>query len=147
MVKAVSIEINLAIKNPLSCQKVKAWAQATCWVKKKRPARDLLAAGVERAMGIEPTTAAWEAAVLPLNYARNQYEYYSTRLHKMQEVFCAGFFRWLDFLKKRLRFPRESGIMFWYGELSELVEGARLEIVCTANTVPRVRIPCSPPKH
>jgi hypothetical protein len=26
--------------------------------------------GLERAMGIEPTYAAWEAAVLPLNYAR-----------------------------------------------------------------------------
>jgi hypothetical protein len=25
---------------------------------------------MERAMGIEPTFAAWEAAVLPLNYAR-----------------------------------------------------------------------------
>ena len=25
---------------------------------------------MERAMGIEPTYAAWEAAVLPLNYAR-----------------------------------------------------------------------------
>jgi hypothetical protein len=25
---------------------------------------------VERAMGIEPTPEAWEAAVLPLNYAR-----------------------------------------------------------------------------
>jgi hypothetical protein len=27
---------------------------------------------MERAMGIEPTTAAWEAAVLPLNYARTK---------------------------------------------------------------------------
>ncbi len=26
--------------------------------------------GVERAMGIEPTLSAWEAEVLPLNYAR-----------------------------------------------------------------------------
>jgi hypothetical protein len=26
--------------------------------------------GVERAMGIEPTLVAWEATVLPLNYAR-----------------------------------------------------------------------------
>jgi hypothetical protein len=26
--------------------------------------------GVERVMGIEPTLAAWEAAVLPLNYTR-----------------------------------------------------------------------------
>jgi hypothetical protein len=28
--------------------------------------------GMERAKGIEPSYAAWEAAVLPLNYARNQ---------------------------------------------------------------------------
>ena len=28
------------------------------------------AARVERAMGIEPTLVAWEATVLPLNYAR-----------------------------------------------------------------------------
>ena len=28
--------------------------------------------GLERAMGIEPTYAAWEAAVLPLNYARDR---------------------------------------------------------------------------
>jgi hypothetical protein len=28
--------------------------------------------GVERVMGIEPTLAAWEAAVLPLNYTRVQ---------------------------------------------------------------------------
>ena len=26
--------------------------------------------GVERAMGIEPTSEAWEASILPLNYAR-----------------------------------------------------------------------------
>ena len=28
--------------------------------------------GVERAKGIEPSYAAWEAAVLPLNYARDR---------------------------------------------------------------------------
>lgn len=28
---------------------------------------------LERAMGIEPTTTAWEAVVLPLNYARTVY--------------------------------------------------------------------------
>ena len=27
--------------------------------------------GLERVMGIEPTCAAWKAAVLPLNYTRN----------------------------------------------------------------------------
>ena len=30
---------------------------------------------VERVMGIEPTLAAWEAAVLPLNYTRRPYEF------------------------------------------------------------------------
>jgi hypothetical protein len=28
---------------------------------------------MERAKGIEPSYAAWEAAVLPLNYARNSF--------------------------------------------------------------------------
>jgi hypothetical protein len=32
-----------------------------------------------------------------------------------------------------------------YGEMSELAEGARLEIACTTKVVPRVRIPLSPP--
>jgi hypothetical protein len=31
---------------------------------------DKACAGLERAKGIEPSYAAWEAAVLPLNYAR-----------------------------------------------------------------------------
>ena len=31
---------------------------------------DKAGAGLERAKGIEPSYAAWEAAVLPLNYAR-----------------------------------------------------------------------------
>ena len=31
--------------------------------------------GVERAAGIEPAYAAWKAAVLPLNYARNRPAY------------------------------------------------------------------------
>ena len=32
---------------------------------------------LERAMGIEPTTQAWEARILPLNYARMQVVLYS----------------------------------------------------------------------
>ena len=27
---------------------------------------------MERAMGVEPTSKAWEAFILPMNYARNQ---------------------------------------------------------------------------
>ena len=34
------------------------------------PANQRLGAKLERAKGIEPSYAAWEAAVLPLNYAR-----------------------------------------------------------------------------
>ncbi len=34
--------------------------------------RWLVLAGLERVMGIEPTLAAWEAAVLPLNYTRDR---------------------------------------------------------------------------
>ena len=29
---------------------------------------------MERAMGIEPTSRAWEARILPMNYAREDYE-------------------------------------------------------------------------
>ena len=29
-------------------------------------------------MGVEPTSKAWEAFILPMNYARTQYGYYST---------------------------------------------------------------------
>ena len=32
--------------------------------------REMYHGNLERAAGIEPATAAWEAAVLPLNYAR-----------------------------------------------------------------------------
>ena len=48
---------------------------------------------MERAMGIEPTTAAWEAAVLPLNYARvNQLNQYITPRAKMQALFYGATF-------------------------------------------------------
>jgi hypothetical protein len=46
------------------------------WSRRREPAHkiDFLGTvrgvGVERVMGIEPTLAAWEAAVLPLNYTR-----------------------------------------------------------------------------
>jgi hypothetical protein len=43
-----------------------------------------------------------------------------------------------------LRADQGAGIA--YGEMAELVEGARLEIVYTATAVSRVRIPLSPPK-
>jgi hypothetical protein len=37
-----------------------------------RHARAIFGKSLERAKGIEPSYAAWEAAVLPLNYARIQ---------------------------------------------------------------------------
>ena len=45
-----------------------------------RPGCDKGAAirGMERVMGIEPTLAAWEAAVLPLNYTRVCRQFYLT---------------------------------------------------------------------
>ena len=42
---------------------------------------------MERATGIEPATSAWEADVLPLNYARNRtLIYYPTKRAKSQVV-------------------------------------------------------------
>ena len=38
---------------------------------------------VERVMGIEPTLAAWEAAVLPLNYTRPTEIPYRRRTHSV----------------------------------------------------------------
>ena len=38
-----------------------------------------LSRSLERAMGIEPTSAAWEAAILPLNHARSGLPYQSYR--------------------------------------------------------------------
>jgi hypothetical protein len=37
-----------------------------------RETKDSTEKKVERAMGIEPTLVAWEATVLPLNYARTR---------------------------------------------------------------------------
>ena len=36
---------------------------------------------MERVKGIEPSYAAWEAAVLPLNYTRNRSEVYQAPRH------------------------------------------------------------------
>ena len=41
---------------------------------------------LERIMGIEPTSTAWEAVVLPMNYIRVAY-YYITPLKKFQEEY------------------------------------------------------------
>jgi hypothetical protein len=44
-------------------------------------------------MGIEPTLAAWEAAVLPLNYTRGVRELYSVRRPSRNDAQCLGFMR------------------------------------------------------
>ena len=41
---------------------------------------------MERVMGIEPTLAAWEAAVLPLNYTRVWPQFYLTILDCQGEI-------------------------------------------------------------
>lgn len=38
-------------------------------------------------MGIEPTSQAWEAGILPMNYTRISLRYYSTTGKEMQEEF------------------------------------------------------------
>ena len=45
----------------------------------RRTASALLSELLERAMGIEPTSAAWEAAILPLNHARSGLPYQTDR--------------------------------------------------------------------
>ncbi len=39
-----------------------------------------LSSHMERAMGIEPTSRAWEARILPMNYARNSIDLLSLSL-------------------------------------------------------------------
>ena len=40
---------------------------------------------LERLMGVEPTYAAWEAAVLPMNYSRVNGVYYNSSFWKKQD--------------------------------------------------------------
>ena len=40
---------------------------------------------LERLMGVEPTYAAWEAAVLPMNYSRVNVDYYNSSFWKKQD--------------------------------------------------------------
>ena len=42
---------------------------------KKKPRQTCL--GLERVMGIEPTSQAWEARILPMNYTRKVWGYYN----------------------------------------------------------------------
>ena len=47
--------------------------------------------GLERVKGIEPSYAAWEAAVLPLNYTRKKRQSYCQEMMSSEEVVFAGF--------------------------------------------------------
>ena len=47
-------------------------------MKKELPRSTALIFGMERAMGVEPTSKAWEAFILPMNYARERYAKYCT---------------------------------------------------------------------
>ena len=49
---------------------------------------------LERATGIEPARSAWEAEVLPLNYARIFYKYFTTYCATSQDYFvvCHKYF-------------------------------------------------------
>ena len=51
---------------------------------KKHHLSDGAVFSLERAMGVEPTSKAWEAFILPMNYAREHYEIHCTM--KIQEV-------------------------------------------------------------
>ena len=54
------------------CDKIDTvWARAQNFKIEKTCGPQFATAGLERAKGIEPSCSAWEADVLPLNYARN----------------------------------------------------------------------------
>jgi hypothetical protein len=45
---------------------------------------------MERVMGIEPTSKAWEAFVLPLNYTRERFEFYDKCERPLHEITITG---------------------------------------------------------
>ena len=47
---------------------------------------------MERVMGIEPTLAAWEAAVLPLNYTRGLGRFYGSLLALRKSALAQVYF-------------------------------------------------------
>jgi hypothetical protein len=47
---------------------------------------------MERATGIEPATSAWEADVLPLNYARRISLFYTIGRKKARGIFTMKFY-------------------------------------------------------
>ena len=55
-----------ALRDPSGCTEAFAVSIKT----QSFRARETAFAYVERAMGVEPTSVAWEATVLPMNYAR-----------------------------------------------------------------------------
>ena len=60
-------KLSIEIRDYLGYGDTRGLANSTRYASKRALDRPI---GVERVMGIEPTLAAWEAAVLPLNYTR-----------------------------------------------------------------------------
>ena len=61
---------------------------------------------MERIMGVEPTTSAWEANVLPINYIRMQYNNYTT-----QEAVCQDL--WLIFYRNYCSTTNRTELFFY----------------------------------
>ena len=69
------------------------WCANSCYnyfADKKTPL--LAESELERAAGIEPVPSAWEAEILPLNYARvSQHIYYTPKLSFCQDLLAKKF--------------------------------------------------------
>ena len=62
----------LALLNPWALHIGGRWTPLSSWTRSRFGEAGELTCGIlERAMGIEPTSEAWEASILPLNYARS----------------------------------------------------------------------------
>ena len=68
---AVSIEVNI-IFIFFTCSTEGLCAENALHLEKMKNPRYFGGVGLERMMGVEPTYAAWEAAVLPMNYTREE---------------------------------------------------------------------------
>lgn len=64
-------------------------------------------------MGVEPTYAAWEAAVLPMNYSRIDSVYYNSSFGKMQDENCRRP-HFLSLLDKFRKNEEDTGQTFCY---------------------------------
>jgi hypothetical protein len=68
----VVVYFALALLNPWALHIGGRWTPLLTWTGSGFGGAGELTCGIlERAMGIEPTSEAWEASILPLNYARS----------------------------------------------------------------------------